>query len=130
MNRNGQIIRIIPARTKEIRKTKNRSPSDILGKSASYRDFERFRSRDVVESPFPVHGATRKMEGRGEREGIDYWSLCQANAISRIDSIHASRGCKHRSTVNDEFFAPASLAPREMRTLLPDRNICLRNNMA
>lgn len=70
MNRNGQIIRIIPARTKEIRKTKNRSSSDILGKSASYRDFERFRSRDVVESPFPVHGATRKMEGRGG-EGRD-----------------------------------------------------------
>lgn len=72
----------------------------------------------MAESPFPVHGATRKMERVGEGgEGIDYWSLCQANAISRIDAIHASRGCKHRSTVNDEFFAGFSRPERDENSL-------------
>lgn len=47
----------------------------------------------AAESPFPVHGSDEKNEERGGEgsrrgEGIDYWSLCQANAISRIeDSI-------------------------------------------
>lgn len=80
----------------------------------------------AAESPFPVHGSDEKNEERGGEgsrrgEGIDYWSLCQANAISRIeDSIQGDVNIVPR--MNDEFFA--SLPPP------PDSNICPRNNMA
>lgn len=50
----------------------------------------------------------RRGEGGRRGEGIDYWSLCQANAISRIeDSIQGDVNIVPR--MNDEFFA--SLPP-------------------
>lgn len=114
MNRNGQIIRI-PARTKEIRKTKNLA----LGHPPGNRPLIATSNGSGVETwpnlRFRFTGRREKWRGRGE--GIDYWSLCQANAISRIDAIHASRGCKHRSTVNDEFFAGFSRPERDENSL-------------
>lgn len=114
-------------RTKETRRNeKIDRPRTSSGKSAPYRDFERFRSRDCGR--ISVSGSRERREkwrgggGGGRRgEGIDYWSLCQANAISRIeDSIQGDVNIVPR--MNDEFFA--SLPPP------PDPNICPRNNMA
>lgn len=70
----------------------------------------------AAESPFPVHGSDEKNEERGGEgsrrgEGIDYWSLCQANAISRIeDSIQGDVNIVPR--MNDEFFASLPPPPR------------------
>lgn len=58
-----------PSPDQRDKKNEKPRPRTSSGKSASYRDFERFRSRDVAESPFPVHGATRKMEREGGEGG-------------------------------------------------------------
>lgn len=104
-------------RTKETRRNeKIDRPRTSSGKSAPYRDFERFRSRDCGR--ISVSGSRERREkwrggGGGRRgEGIDYWSLCQANAISRIeDSIQGDVNIVPR--MNDEFFA--SLPPPPIR---------------
>lgn len=103
-------------RTKETRRNeKIDRPRTSSGKSAPYRDFERFRSRDCGR--ISVSGSRERREkwrggGGGRRgEGIDYWSLCQANAISRIeDSIQGDVNIVPR--MNDEFFASLPPPPR------------------
>lgn len=114
-NEIGQIIRIIPDQ-RDKTKRKNRSPSDILreiGPLSRLRTIPESRLRPNLR--FRFTGATRKMKRRGEGgrrgEGIDYWSLCQANAISRIeDSIQGDVNIVPR--MNDEFFASLPPPPR------------------
>lgn len=126
----GQIILILRVRKEEA----SESVADIRRKSVPYRDFELFRHRDAAESPFPVHGSARKRgEDRLLAEGSAAFARSLQNTVPlsgkcdfsyKEPAIHASRGCKHRST-GMNF---RRLLSDGMKTL-PARDICRQNNM-